>query len=275
MARDAQKQAKDTYNRGVQQYNTSDQRANDMYNKVFSQAEEDRRHPKGIAPVDLAAMDTVSQQSLGGGVGAATGKANQEVAANRNSEGFAPALQETARDAMRIHSDDALKTQLADADLREQHQNRGIAAEHNLFNTENQDVFNSLGLQNDSTNTLIKAGQSGWFQNMVALINAGANVASAVAGMPKAPKAGGSSSGGGDDGGWGSGEPSLCWIARAIYGENDPRWIIARDKLISWSNESLIGKLMLNLYARFGQRISRIPWAVKMLKPAFDSLVEG
>jgi hypothetical protein len=79
----------------------------------------------------------------------------------------------------------------------------------------------------------------------------------------------------------GAGSKALygCWIAEAIYGEFDPRTLIARLWLNGPFLEKRCGPTVMWLYERYGQRIA---WFVArsrflrwVLKPIFDKAVEA
>ena len=49
----------------------------------------------------------------------------------------------------------------------------------------------------------------------------------------------------------GSAAIGLCWVARAVYGESNPKWLIFREWLLT-----LAPKWLLKLYIRFGERFA-------------------
>lgn len=172
MARDAQNQAKQTYNTASGLEGSSAGEAGNLYSTLVPQFEQEASGTEGFSPTDIANMNTASQQSLGGGVASAVGTGAERAAANRNSGSMAPSLDEASRNATKQLSTNALDVQNANAQLKQKNKQAGIQGEENLFNTENQDVLSSLGLQNQSTNALTNAGNSGWFQNFTGLLGA-------------------------------------------------------------------------------------------------------
>lgn len=185
MARQAQNNAQKTYTAASDLTGGSQSNANSLYNNLFGQYSNQATNPVGFTPTEKADMTTASEQSAGGALGAATGKGAQYAAANKNSGSFAPVLDESARNAMRTLSNNSLKVNNEDAMLKEAHRQQGLEGENRLFNTENNDVLSSLGLQTNANNSLIDAGKSGWFQNMLGMMNAlqgaGAKTASGAA----------------------------------------------------------------------------------------------
>ena len=65
-------------------------------------------------------------------------------------------------------------------------------------------------------------------------------------------KGGSSATGGGSTEGGGTSLVIKCWVARAVYGEDNPRWRLFRDWLLAdapvWFRD---------LYARHGERFAR------------------
>lgn len=237
MARDAENQAKQTYQQSQALTKDSEAKTNDLYNQLHSTYTSEIANPKGFDPADLNAMNTAGQQSLGGGLAAAKGEAATKAASNRNSGSFAPVLDESVRDAGRTNSENAIKTQEADALMREQHRQEGMAGESGLYGSQNNDVLSSLGLQNQSTDTQIKAGQSGWFQNMLGLMNATANVGKAASGL-------------------GVHVPG-CWIAIALYGAENYKTKVLRQFIFNeWKTPC--GYVFSSLYWEFGERIAKL-----------------
>lgn len=61
-----------------------------------------------------------------------------------------------------------------------------------------------------------------------------------------------------------------CWIAKSIWGKNDPRVDIVRSYLLDWDQRSLMGAFVVWLYRKYGERIAKQKWAVRCLKPLFN-----
>lgn len=68
-------------------------------------------------------------------------------------------------------------------------------------------------------------------------------------------------------GGFGGSKP--CWIARAVYGENDPRWVVFRDKFIARSEDSYVTRILLGLYIIFGEPVAELVKRSSLLKKMF------
>lgn len=67
-------------------------------------------------------------------------------------------------------------------------------------------------------------------------------------------------------------EQELCWVARAVYGEKDPRWSMFRAWLITRAP-----KWFRDLYTEHGEKFAEIvkayPIVRWLIKPFFDSRV--
>jgi hypothetical protein len=55
--------------------------------------------------------------------------------------------------------------------------------------------------------------------------------------------------------------PKLCWVAREVYGEDDPRWMEFRDWVVGHSPD-----WFFNAYDKYGERVAKIVKKVPILK---------
>ncbi|MGI9297099.1 MAG: hypothetical protein ACR2QC_04275 [Gammaproteobacteria bacterium] len=64
---------------------------------------------------------------------------------------------------------------------------------------------------------------------------------------------------------------ALCWVARAVYGENNPEWLVYRTRMLTKAPVWFI-----TLYIRYGpwlaRQIKRYPVLRRILKPIMDRL---
>ena len=171
MARGAASQAQQTYRMGRNLENQSMANANALYNQLTPAYTNMAVNPQGINPQDRARMYTEAQQGAGGSMAAATGRAQQLAAANRNTGSFAPVLGESARGAARDLSQTGLGIGLADVGLKESQRQAGLEGLSGLQAEQNKDVLGSLGLMNEATQART-AASPGWFQNMTSLLAA-------------------------------------------------------------------------------------------------------
>lgn len=186
MARGAQKQAQEAFNESKQNFNNSQSvyqganaNAGALYKQLMPQLTQEATNPQGFAPGDLAAMRTAGEQSLGGATAGAVGEGDLTAARLRNAGAFTGAQDESVRNAQRELSQRSVETEGQNALLKEQQRQSGIAGLGNLYGTNTQSMLGALGLGNgatnagsEATNALTNAGNSGWFQQMLGLINA-------------------------------------------------------------------------------------------------------
>ena len=67
-----------------------------------------------------------------------------------------------------------------------------------------------------------------------------------------------------------AGDPSICWIAQALYGDNDPRVITIRNYLTGRFSRYRVGWTIVLLYKTFGERIARYQWITELMRPLFN-----
>jgi hypothetical protein len=252
MARQQQGQANKTYGETQQQYQTANANQNQLYNSLFPKFTAEATNPQGFGAADEAAMNTAASQSVGGSTAGAVGQGNLTAARTRNSGGLDTALDSSVRSGQQTLADTALGVTGQNAQLKQQQQQAGLSGLSSLYGQNNSTMLSALGLGNQATQTGIQAGQSGWFQNLTAGMNAAANVAKSV--MP-----------GGITG---------CWIAEALYGERDPRTALLRSWLNQEFRETPLGAIVMPLYLRFGKIVAlavRLSTRVRnKLRPLFD-----
>ena len=142
--------------RGIQQAGISNQlsgttagRANRTYNTLFPTLQRNLINPQGFGK-DLGAINTASQQSIGGSVAGAVGQGNLQAARTRNAGGFAPALDEAVRSGQRQLSQNALGVQENNAYLKNEQQQGAIRALGSLYGENMGDTLRALGLSNES-----------------------------------------------------------------------------------------------------------------------------
>lgn len=172
MARGATNQANKTFGEATNTFNANTDRSNALYGQLFPMLKSEATNPQGFDPKDLSAMNTASQQSVGGSTAGAVGEGNLAAARTRNAGAYAPALDEAARQGTRQLSENALNTQTKNAMLRESNRQAGIKGLGGLYDTSQDALLKALGLGNEATNTAIQSGKSGWFQNLLGAITA-------------------------------------------------------------------------------------------------------
>ena len=172
MARAATNQAKDTFGQAKSLQGTSAANAQGIFSPLLKSYQDEIDNPQGIGQGGLNAENTASQQSTGGATAGAVGQNNLMAARTRNKGGFQIANDESARSGMRTNSQNAVNNIAQNERLKETQRQMGLAGKHGLFDTSNQTALGALGAENQSTDTLARAGGTGWLQNFIGILNA-------------------------------------------------------------------------------------------------------
>lgn len=77
----------------------------------------------------------------------------------------------------------------------------------------------------------------------------------------------------GGGGGIPANDPSICWIAQALYGDTDPRVERVRAYLLGSFSRRWMGRAIVWLYRKFGRRVARWSWFTSLLRPVFDRIL--
>lgn len=126
------------------------QNAEDTFGVLSPALTQEVQNPQGFAPEDLTAMNTASQQSLGGSQAGAVGAGNLRAARTRNAGGGDAAIAESARQGMRQNSQNAVTIQANNALEREKNRQAGISGEEGLFGENSDATLKALGLSNNA-----------------------------------------------------------------------------------------------------------------------------
>jgi len=152
----------------------------------------------------------------------------------------------------------------------------------NSINEANSKYFNALGGQADASNALQQQimAKYGLMSNLMntgydATRKGGVFNPQTIANTMQAFAGGAGSAIGAGKGGGGS-----CWVAMALYGDDDARTHLLRHWINSvWAKESCVGAAFLSLYLRFGVKAAVIVkrnrlarWAARLV---FDRLLEA
>lgn len=109
-------------------------------------------NPQGYSPTDLTAMNTASQQSLGGSTAGVTGQANLEAARTRNAGGFQGAIGSGSRGAAKQLSQNALGIQEQNANLKQAQQQQALSSIQQLYGTDTNAALGYLNSSNSANN---------------------------------------------------------------------------------------------------------------------------
>lgn len=154
-------------------------------------------NPQGFTQGDLTQMLNYAEAGAGGANSGITGQANLEAARTRNASGFSSALDDAARQRSKALASTSEGIGAENAQLKQQQQQSAAKQLQGLYGTDTSAMLDSMGLQNQDINTEIKAGQSGWFQNLNQMLQTIEGGASAAGGLGWKPFGSGAGSGGG------------------------------------------------------------------------------
>lgn len=124
--------------------------SNDLYGQLDPMLLGEATNPTGYSPTDLAAINTASQQSLGGSTAGITGQANLTAARTRNAGGFQGAVGTAGRNAQKQLSQNALGVQEQNANLKEAQKQQALSALQGLYGTNLQGAMGYLNSSNES-----------------------------------------------------------------------------------------------------------------------------
>lgn len=80
--------------------------------------------------------------------------------------------------------------------------------------------------------------------------------------------AGGKGAGGGAASTAGKGAAAACWIARRVFGERDPRWLLVREFVLKSAPKQL-----RDSYLAIGEQVALDPTLVAQFRPAMEEIV--
>jgi hypothetical protein len=123
-------------------------------------------------------MLTAALAGGGAAAGDTAAATNRLAAETRNPSGFTKSLQEQARDRDKAAAGASEGIAAQDVMGAKGLNQAGIAGEQGLFNTDTNTQLSAMGAQNAATEAEVKAGQSGWLQNMNSTISALGSAAS-------------------------------------------------------------------------------------------------
>jgi len=189
---------------------------------------------QGFDPATLAALNTASQQSLGGANAAAQGQGALTEARTRNAGASNAMQEESARNAMRQGSQNAMNIQGQNWNAKQ----AALQALQGLYGTTTGAANQALGLSNQAIgdwNQASAATNAGW----QGLLGAVGQLGGAAIGK-------------------------YCWVAASFYGWNSPKTHIIRQWIM---NESPVW--FMEFYIKRGEQIAKTAWRW-LFRPVFE-----
>lgn len=153
-------------------YGNATSQAGAAYGTLSPQLTQMATNPTGFTPTEKANQLTSSAQSLGGSVAGAQGYGNLQAARTNNIGGYTGALDDAARQAQVVNSQNALGVDTQDAALKRQQQQFGLAGLGHIYSGASQDALGALGQANEASRQVGAANQ-GWTQLGLSVLGAG------------------------------------------------------------------------------------------------------
>lgn len=125
-------------------------KSEDIYGTLDPTLTAEATNPQGYAPKDLAAMNTASQQSLGGSTSGITGQANLTAARTRNAGGFQGAIGSGSRSNARQASQNAVQIEQQNAQLKEAQKQTALSQLQQLYGVNSQEALQYLNSSNSA-----------------------------------------------------------------------------------------------------------------------------
>src|SRR5882672_896796 len=141
---------------------------------------EEMLHPQGYGQQDLSAQTAAAEGGAGGAASAFTGQAAQRAGVSRNAGGFQAALSESSRNAARGAAQSAEQIAANNADLKQKQIQQGAEGLSGLHKTDTSAMLEAMGQEAPDINSEVNAGNSGWLQNTMGILNSLSGGASAA-----------------------------------------------------------------------------------------------
>jgi hypothetical protein len=206
-------------------------------------------HGTGFDPTDLNNM-LVKQQEATGGANATLGGTGKliNLRTRGTAGGVAPALAEAARTQGRTLATGGLDVANANAQLKQAQQAQALQQLQGLYGTDTSNQLRAMGLSAEDLQNELAAGRQGWLQNTEGVLSSLGQLGQGVGAVMHGP----------------------CWIAAATFdGWEDPRTTLVREWLTGEFKKTWYGKITIDFYLRFGERVAKSKIAVRMLRPLF------
>lgn len=225
--------------------------ANNLASLLVPTLENQVTNPEGINPTDLAALRTSNEQAAGGEAASAVGAGGLRAARTRNAGAPAAATAQGIQNAGEHLSMANLDTNLANQKAKLAQSSQAESGLQGLYGTDLNAGNNALGqVAGDvNANTQAENASYDWASDIFdPILSAAGGVGAAKVG---------------------------CWIAEAIYGEDDPRTHLLRWYLNGPFTVSLTGAAVMAVYRAIGRPVAWIARRSAIvrtaLRPMFDA----
>lgn len=132
---------------------------------------EEMLHPQGIGQAGLSAETAAAEGGAGGAASGLTGIANQRAAVSRNSGGYQAALDDAARQRTKAAADASEGIQAQNQNLEQEQSQEGASELGSMYKTDTSGMLQSQGQEAPDINAETNAGNSGWLQQTMGVLN--------------------------------------------------------------------------------------------------------
>jgi hypothetical protein len=137
-------------------------------------------HPQGIGQTGIAAEQAAAEGGAGGATAGLTGQAVQRAAASRNAGGFQAALDNAARERTKAAAGASEGIQAGNEQAKLNQQQEGEQGLQKMYGTDTSGMLDATGQISHDVSAEAQANNSGWLQDSLGMVNAGANVIKAL-----------------------------------------------------------------------------------------------
>ena len=129
-------------------------------------------HPQGLGQEGIGAETAAALGGAGGAASGLTGMADQRAAATHNAGGYQAALADAARSRDKAAAGASEGIEAQNQDLMQKQQQEGAAGLGSQYKTDTSGMLEAMGQEAPDIGAETKAGESGWLQNGLAIMNA-------------------------------------------------------------------------------------------------------
>lgn len=169
--RSAQNQAGQATNQAFSTAGKYGANAGQIGGTVVPTLERDLTNAPGMNPTDINAMLVAGEQGAGGAASGVTGQAGLEAARTRNSGATSSVLDQAMRRKGQILSQNALDVQGANAKLKQQQRLQALSGLEGMYGTDVGAQLKAMGIIPSDIEANLKAGDSGWLQNTMGVLD--------------------------------------------------------------------------------------------------------
>lgn len=230
----------------------------------------------GFSPAEAAAMRTQATDLISSGGEAASNAARSAMASRGGGNTYLPSGSEAAINAglaeQTAQQNATAQEGITQAGYQQGRQNffnatSGLAGETAQLESPIGQLGNAAvgaaGEEMSGANAITQANNA-WLAPTLGLVGGLGSAAIKAAGAP---------SGGDNSGSYGG-----CWIITAIYGKNTPTtralWAWMTNEKNGWNQRSSIGKIVVNLYYKYGEKTAELVKRNRVVHTVFKAIFD-